>query len=302
MQQITSPLTGAAAVTELRTISVDDLVRDWQASFGIDVSSELHDCREIHLYQCNETKLKFFVPGHLFGSEQFYAQLQKFDWFYMDAKWEFDVALSDLNGCREVLEVGSGTGAFLKRALNAGFNIRGLELSGAALAVAKQRNLPVEKMDLSEISVQYPEHFDAVCSFQVLEHVSNPREFLNWAISALKPGGRLIICVPNSESFLQYQYNLLDMPPHHMTQWSRDALFSLEKIFPLKVLSVKYEPLASYHVLGFLRAYAEHYKSRSFFNKIFYSERMLAIYEKVMMTGCRKLFRGQSIYCCFQKA
>lgn len=298
---ITSPLTGAATVNKLKVIPVDDLLRDWQAVFGIDISNELRDCREIYLYQCAETKLKFFVPEHLSGSEQLYAQLQKFDWFYMDTKWEFDVALSDLHGCRDVLEVGSGTGAFVQRGINAGFNIRGLELSGAALSIAKQKNLPVEKIDLSEISAQYPDHFDAVCSFQVLEHVSNPKEFLHWSISALKPGGKLIVCVPNSDSYLKYQYNLLNMPPHHLTQWSRDALFSLEKIFPLQVLSIKYEPLAPYHVVAYLRAYAEHYKARSALDKLFFSERMITIYERVMMTGWRKLFRGQSIYCCFQK-
>lgn len=298
---ITSPLTGKPTVTELKVIKTDDLVRDWKTYFDIDITTELHGCKEIYQYRCDETKLKFFVPEYLVGSEKLYAQLQKFEWFYMDAKWEFDVAMPDLYGSHRILEIGSGTGGFILRALNTGFNIRGLELNPSALAIAQNRNLPVENIDLSEVATQFPDYFDAICSFQVLEHVPNPKDFLHWAIETLKPGGKLIICVPNSDSFLKYQYNLLDMPPHHMTQWSRDSLISLEKIFPLRVLSVKYEPLASYHVAAYLQAYSGHYKPRSALARIVFSDFMTTLYEKVMMSGWRRLFRGQSIYCCFEK-
>jgi SAM-dependent methyltransferase len=43
--------------------------------------------------------------------------------------------------------------------------------------------------------------FDAVVSFQVIEHVSAPREFLAECARVLRPGGRLILSTPNRLTF-----------------------------------------------------------------------------------------------------
>lgn len=230
-----SPLTAGKDIILLKTIKSQQLISDWKNTFQIDITAELRGHNEIYLYQCNQTKLKFFVPLDIAGTGKLYEQLQKFDWFYMSEKWEYQVALQNLSGYKDILEIGSGFGAFVKAGRDAGLNIRGLELNEAAVKVAQKKNLPVECIDLQTFANQSPQSFDAVCSFQVLEHVPNPKQFIEWSLKALKPNGKLIFCVPNSESFLKYQYNLLDMPPHHMLQWSETSFRALEKIFPVKV-------------------------------------------------------------------
>jgi len=298
---IQSPLTASKDVSLYKTICSDQLIEGWKSNFNIDIVEELHGHKEIYLYQCNQTKLKFFEPIDIAGSNKLYEQLQKFDWFYMQDKWEYHTALHHLKKCKDVLEVGSAFGDFVKAGVEAGLNIRGIELNQAAVKVAQAKKLPVDCIDLNQFADLYPESLDAICSFQVLEHVANPKEFIRLSLKTLKPRGKLIFCVPNSESFLKYQYNLLDMPPHHMLQWSETSLRALEQIFPIKVEKIIYEPLASYHISGYISAYSEKFKSFSKFSKIIFNHYTVPIFETLLKSGLRKFFRGQSIYIQFHK-
>jgi 2-polyprenyl-3-methyl-5-hydroxy-6-metoxy-1,4-benzoquinol methylase len=301
--KLKSPLTGSSDITLLKTIVVDELIKKWNQSFDIDISPEFHEytSKEIYLYQCNQTKLKFFFPFDVAGSDKLYEQLQKFDWFYMPDKWEYKVALSNLLDCNDILEIGCAFGYFVQSALTLGLNAKGIELNLAAVEVAKSNNLPVENLDLEDFAKIYPLSQDAICSFQVLEHISEPRQFIELCLQLLKPNGKLIFCVPNSQSFLKYQYNLLDLPPHHMTQWQITTFQSLEKIFPIKLKRVIKEPLAKYHVNGYVNAYSEHFRSIYPLSKIFFNRYTNRIYSQILQFGLRKFLTGQSLYIQFQK-
>lgn len=301
MNIIPSPLTGTTDVRKIGTLSAERLASDWKSAFNINIAAELHGYKEIYLYQCNKTGLKYFVPYDVAGSARLYEQLQKFDWFYMDNKWEYDIALRHLLDCNNILEVGSGSGSFVKAGINAGHSMRGIELNENAINEAKRQKLPIDNVSLGEYSVSHAGAFDAVCSFQVLEHVSNPKEFIEWSINALKPAGKLIFCVPNAESFLRYQYNLLDMPPHHMTQWSKKVFKALEKIFPVKIEKIYYEPLADYHVDGYLNAYVGHFNATVRLSKLMLNRHTLPLIKKFLLSGARKYLRGQSIYVQYRK-
>lgn len=296
-----SPLTGSKDVTLLKTIEVNQLIKEWNHSFKIDITSELHGYKEINLYQCNETKLRFFFPFDIAGSDKLYEQLQKFDWFYMPEKWEHKVALKNLSNCNNVLEVGCAFGSFVKSALKLGLNAQGIELNSSAVAVAKKNNIPVENIDLEEFANNNPLSQDAICSFQVLEHIPQPKRFIELCLQTIKPGGKLIFCVPNAESFLKYQYNLLDMPPHHMTQWTASTFKALENLFPLKLEKIIKEPLADYHVNSYLRAYSHHICNISPLGKMIFNRYTILWYEYLLQSGLRKLVTGQSIYVQFRK-
>jgi SAM-dependent methyltransferase len=116
----------------------------------------------------------------------------------------------------------------------------------------------VHQLMLHDLSETTSERFDAICSFQVLEHVSNPREFLDGMIGVLRPGGTIILSVPNAAVMRKIDpdnQDLLNQPPHHMGHWDEDALRALERLLPLKVRSVHREPLASYHIGWMVNGY-----------------------------------------------
>lgn len=296
-----SPLTQREDIQLVSKMPSSKLINEWKDVFNIDISEELRDCVEICLYQCNETKLLFFEPSLAAGSDWLYEQLQKFDWFYMPHKWEHQIALQDLKSCHDVLEVGCAFGSFIESGLSIGLNIRGIELNKAAVGVAKEKDLPVQNLDLQEYANSYPDSLDALCSFQVLEHVPSPKKFLSWAIQSLKVNGKLILCVPNADSFLKHQYNLLDMPPHHMSKWSETAFRSLEMIFPIRLERVEREPLISYHVSGYLGSYSNYFRSQYRLSKILLNRYTLRLYAKMLQFGLRKYLTGQSLYVQFRK-
>ena len=122
-----SPLIGSQDIVLLKTFEASQLINDWNHSFNIDITSELRGYKEIHLYQCRQTKLRFFFPSDIAGSDRLYEQLQRFDWFYMPNKWEHKVALKNFSRCENVLEVGCAFGSFVESALKAGVNIQGNE-------------------------------------------------------------------------------------------------------------------------------------------------------------------------------
>ena len=300
VQSILEPASGARLIS---TFQVAKLIDDWQAAFGIDISSELQNIEEISLYRCGATHLDFFTPFSASGSGHLYQSLQKFDWYYMQEKWEFREAIKDLKGSKKILEVGSGSGFFLERARRElrGATIKGIELDEVTCSQAVQKNLPVELSNLHEIAAR-AETFDAICSFQVLEHVSEPLAFLQTMVKVLSRGGRLILCVPNKESFLRHQYNLLDLPPHHMTRWNAFTFKYLERIFPLKVVRINFEPLARYHIAGYVSAYAQYWRRRlPALQHLLLEPRLQKISNFLERTGFYRLLRGQSLYVSFRK-
>lgn len=78
----------------------------------------------------------------------------------------------------------------------------------------------IQKMIEKGIELDQPDdQYDFVCNFQVLEHVPDAYDFIKIMVDKLKPGGHLLITVPNSDSkYYTERFGALDYPPHHMTQ------------------------------------------------------------------------------------
>ncbi len=292
-----------APVRLLRRIPASRLSTDWKNALGIDIAGLLGGIPEILLYRCQASQVDFFMPPEAAGTPEFYEGLRKFDWYYMADKWEFTEALRDLAGRLRILEVGSGTGLFVEMAGKElrGARIQGIELNENAVSQAREKDLPVMQRDLEELG-RRGETFDAVCGFQVLEHVHRPRELLAAMVQVLEPGGVLILSVPNRDSFLRHQYNLLDMPPHHMTRWNGGVLAYLSRLFPLRLLRLRFEPLAPYHVSGYVAAYGGYWRAKFPFLRRCLSEKRLArLADFIQQRRLNRFLRGQSLYGVFQK-
>lgn len=96
-----------------------------------------------------------------------------------------------------LLEVGSGSGFFLKAAERAGWRVMGVELSEAAIRFSRER-LGLDVRDRREIDlVSLGVRFDVVVMLEVLEHLFEPEQELESVLSVLQPGGLLLITTPN---------------------------------------------------------------------------------------------------------
>jgi 2-polyprenyl-3-methyl-5-hydroxy-6-metoxy-1,4-benzoquinol methylase len=166
----------------------------------------------------------------------------------MEDKWEHEKAKKYIGKDENILEVGCGRGEFVNELNKKGKKAVGIELNESAVRFAQSKGWNVKKEDLEIISKNEKKKYDTVCIFQVLEHVKKPAEFINMCLSCLKKGGQMIISVPNMNSFMGYdKNNLLNMPPHHMTQWYPKTFYKLKKYFPIRLKKIEFEPLARYH-------------------------------------------------------
>lgn len=96
-----------------------------------------------------------------------------------------------------VLDVGCGYGYFLYAMRSAGFSVRGLDVSDWAAGYARNTlGLDVTVADVTE-DLFRPESFNAVTMWHSLEHTTDPHRVVRAARLWLKPGGVLVVDVPN---------------------------------------------------------------------------------------------------------
>ena len=93
-----------------------------------------------------------------------------------------------------VAEIGCGHGSLLSVLAERGYRTRGVELSASAVAFCKSKGLDVlEGRDFGDERGAY----DVAASFQVIEHVLDPRAFVRRMVELVKPGGVVVISTEN---------------------------------------------------------------------------------------------------------
>ncbi|QDT40002.1 Ubiquinone biosynthesis O-methyltransferase [Gimesia alba] len=128
-----------------------------------------------------------------------------------------------------VLDVGCGRGVTLKTLANAGLEAHGFEVNRDAIKGLDSRIQA--KIAPSLVEANYDaEYFDAIIIWHVLEHVSEPRKTLAEACRILRPGGVLVVAVPNASSWQAKitgpAWFHLD-PPRHLFHFPLPALKQL---------------------------------------------------------------------------
>lgn len=178
---------------------------------------------------------------------------------------------------KNILDVGAGTGDFLKVCQNNSWKVLGVEPSLDARNIAAKKGIILQE-DLSEIkNIQ----FDVITLWHVLEHVENLSAYISTLNKLLTENGKLIIAVPNFKSndanYYKEFWAAFDVPRHlwHFSQTSISKLFSsenmiVEKTIPMKfdayyvsLLSEKYKSGKMNPIKSFYRGFVSNLKANS---------------------------------------
>ncbi|WP_051420666.1 class I SAM-dependent methyltransferase [Helicobacter pametensis] len=145
---------------------------------------------QIGLYHCPNCSYLFFATqgqSTISGDNEFYNTLNKLPWYYFSEKYEYTYAKNFIQPNEKVLEVGCGKAAFAKYIPQTHYI--GLEFSTDAKKMAHANGIHIENISIQDYAESHPYQADVVCSFQVLEHVSDPYSFLQAKIKACRGGG-----------------------------------------------------------------------------------------------------------------
>ncbi len=140
--------------------------------------------------------------------------------------------INSLSKEKSVLDIGAGTGHFLRQAKSAGWKVTGLEPDSDARNLAKSVN-DVELLDQQALYSLESECFDVITMWHVLEHVYHLKKDVQYITKLLKAGGTLVVAVPNMSSYDAKYYKeywaAYDLPIHlyHFTKQDIINLFGL---------------------------------------------------------------------------
>lgn len=105
----------------------------------------------------------------------------------------------------KILDIGAGTGDFVAFMEKCGYRAEGIEPAREPSESAREFGLNIHTSDLSNWAGNEANHgsYDAVVLVNVLEHVPDPEVVLAQSANLLRPGGMLVIRVPNDFTEIQ---------------------------------------------------------------------------------------------------
>jgi len=130
--------------------------------------------------------------------------------------------------CGELLDVGCASGAFLAAAVENGWSATGIEPAKELCDKANNKLAGRAKIYCTTLQDAHlePASFDAVTLWDVLEHVPDPGRFMRQCAALLKPGGHLLLNVPNLDS-IQARFMGPRWPlflPEHLNYFNHKSL------------------------------------------------------------------------------
>ena len=171
-----------------------------------------------------------FAPDLMKEHEGFpperYPVLARFEsgnfWFRSRNKLILWILKRRFRPMKTFLEIGCGTG-FVLSGVHSAFpevSLSASEIDFAGLPFVRQK---VESADIFQMDarrIPFREEFDVIGAFDVIEHIEEDEEVLNQIYNACKPGGGVIITVPQHPSL----WSEVDVFARHQRRYTKSEL------------------------------------------------------------------------------
>ena len=180
-----------------------------------------------------------------------------------------------------VLDIGAGTGDFLRIARRRGWGIEGVEPNPMARGLAREKQLPLraEMKDVDGAS------FDVITLWHTLEHIPDLDGQIEAMLGRLNEDGIIVVAVPNFKSrdaeYYKEYWAAYDVPRHlwHFSQEAIERIFAKHQVrlikksplpfdaFYIALLSEKYKNGRSNYLRAFwigMRSNMSAWRSREY--------------------------------------
>lgn len=127
-----------------------------------------------------------------------------------------------LSQAESFFEIGCGTGYVLSAIQREFPSLRlyGSDIFSSALTFAEQRLNNVSLFQMDARQIPFDSEFDAIGAFDVLEHIDEDRFVLQQMMKALKPGGKIMLTVPQH----RFLWSQMDDYACHKRRYTRREL------------------------------------------------------------------------------
>jgi SAM-dependent methyltransferase len=199
-------------------------------------------CKKVKCSNC----LVFYTSPFVAGDDELYTLVYSSKEKYPSEREDYNWALEQLNKIKKdksfnLLEIGSGSGAFLKKVPSQIVNKKNLHASEVSLSGSEE----LRKMGIKNYSNIYEdkinEKFSVVCSFNTIEHLDNIHRFFFVLSKILKKGGHLFLSTHTQQvvSFYETKGVTLDLPPIHISCWNEKTFDVVGKIYGFELVNQK---------------------------------------------------------------
>ena len=125
------------------------------------------------------------------GDSPFYTRLEDHTKAAV-CRWAFISGATNTRDTKSIIDIGAGTGAFVMTCAALGLNVSGVEPNAALAKMSSDGGSPVSSGSWKDVQGQY----DIITMFDVFEHLTDPWACLEHLKGCLKPGGILVIEMP----------------------------------------------------------------------------------------------------------
>ena len=128
-------------------------------------------------------------------------------------------------------DIGAGFGLFLEelKKVNQGIHSVAIEPSSEMAQICRTKNIEVIQC-IIEKAEGNDSRFDFLCSFELFEHLHDPKTMIEGAFRLLKPGGKFLLTTLNGLGFdilMMWKESKSVFPPHHLNLSNPDAVSAL---------------------------------------------------------------------------